>query len=153
MNALVAVPRHARLGQGFSKRAQLKAIEHPGRRTAPHGYQSAVAWVSDLIALRKAVILCVTCCRKFEAHAMRRVAYRKVYVADFTGKTDGYTVNGSCDVCTQETMLVGGGRAYQAEEVYAQTHMDPSEARRIARAAAKQLGTWDFLQREQRSAR
>ena len=103
--------------------------------------------MSDIIALRKALILCVTCCRKFEQQAMRRVQYRKVYIPDLTGKTDGYTVNGVCDVCKQETAIVGGGRAYQPEEVYALTHIDPAESRAVARAKAKQLGTWQFLQR------
>lgn len=153
MSLTVAVPTHAKLGEGFSKRQKIKALEHPGRRTTPHGYQSAVSWVAELLARRKVLILCMNCCRAFEQHVMRREAYRRVFIPDYTGQTDGYTVNGACDVCKQETALVGGGRAYQPEEFYRLNHLDPSEARQASRAAAKQLGTWAFVQREQRRRR
>ena len=136
------IPKHAKLGQGFSKQEKLKAREHPGRRT--DGSQSAATWIADRLGLRKDVILCSFCRVKFNP---RRHGYRRVFIPDWTGKTDGYTVNGQCDSCKQWTPNAGGGTAFVAEEVYSLTHIDPSEARRNARAAAKSLGTWQFLQK------
>lgn len=145
---LIVVPKYSKIGQGFSRREKIKAMEHPGRRTDPRrGYQSAASWIADRIGLRKDVILCSFCRAKFNP---RRHGYRRVFVPDYTGKTDGYTVNGQCDSCKQETPNAGGGTAFVAEEVYSLTHIDPSEARRNARAAAKSLGTWQFLQKKRR---
>ena len=139
----VAVPKHQRLGQGFSKAEQLKAIEHPGRQTNPkRGYQTSIAWLSDLIALRRILILCSNCQRYFDA---RRFQYRVVFVPDSTGKTDGYLVNGTCDWCTQETVMVGGGKAFEPEEHYAEVHIEPDVARRASRARALKKGAWDAV--------
>jgi len=148
--AYIAVPKQGkRLGEGFSKAAKLQALEWPGRQTQPaRGYQTPVSYLSDLLALRRVIILCQVCAPRF-AKECQHQHYRKVFIPDFTGRTDGYTVNGRCDSCTQETAIVGGGRAYQPEEEYLKTHIDPSQARRAARATAKALGTWQFVQREQ----
>lgn len=144
---VIIVPRHRRLGEGFSRAEQLKAQAHPGRQTDPKkGYQSAVSFISDLIALRKVIILCDFCKAKFNPR--KQFGYRQVYVPDYTGRTSGYTVNGQCDSCKQNTVLCGGGTAFEPEELYARTHIDPCEARRIARARAGQLGTWRFIQKE-----
>lgn len=147
----VAIPKHGgRLGQGFNKGQQLKAMEAPGRQTNPRrGYQTPVAFISDRLALRQVLILCNICAPKF-APVAKRARYRLVFIPDQTGVTDGYTVNGQCDSCAQETVMMGGGRAYQPEELYAKTHLDPSEARRAARAAAKSLSTWQFLEHRRR---
>lgn len=117
---------------------------HPGRQTNPaKGYQSATQWITDLIALRKTIILCSFCRVKFNP---RRYGYRRIFISDTTGKTDGYTVNGYCDACKGWTPNLCGGTAYHPEELYEQVFVDPSEARSKARATAKALGTWKFLQ-------
>ena len=140
------IPKHEKLGRGFSRAAQIQAQEHPGRQTNPsHGYQTPVAWLSDLLSLRRILILCTNCERHFDAG---RFQYRVVYVPDWTGKTDGYTVNGKCDWCAQETTDVGGGKAFQPEEFYKATHMEPAEARRASRARAMSKRAWDAVQSE-----
>lgn len=93
--------------------------------------QSQIGWLDSLIALKKVIILCSWCRSKFNP---RKMGYRRVYVPDLTGKTDGYTVNGDCDWCKGFTANLGGGTAYQPEELYHLTHQDPSEARRQSRA-------------------
>lgn len=138
------IPRGEKLGEGFSKAEILDSKIHPGRQTNPqHGYQSAVAWISDLISLRKTIILCSFCQAKFNP---RKFRYRVMFVPDDTGKTDGYTVNGYCDSCKGWTPDLSGGRAYTPEETYQEIHVDPFEARRNARAAAKAMGTWSAVQ-------
>ena len=140
------IPKHKKLGEGFTRGDHMKAQEHPGRQTNPrHGYQAPVAWLSDLLSLRKIIILCRNCQRHFDAG---RFQYRVVFVPDETGKTDGYTVNGKCDWCTQETVMVGGGKAFQPEEFYKATHMEPAEARRASRARAMSKRAWDAVQSE-----
>lgn len=152
MSHTIAIPKKgARLGEGFSRAEKLKAMEHPGRQTNPkRGYQSAVSWISDLIALRKVIILCNFCRVKFNP---RRFGYRRVFVPDWSGKTDGYTVNGDCDSCKQFTAMVGGGTAFQPEEHYLQTHVDPVHARRAARAGAKSMSAWRFIQHQKKNGR
>ena len=142
----VLIPRYQKLGEGFSRREKLKALEHPGRQTNPQrGYQSAVSWISDLIALRKVIILCDFCRAKFNP---RRFGYRRVDALDNDGKVLAHSVNGQCDACKGDTRLIGGGTGFQPEELYAQTHQDPCEAKRTAKARAFQMGTYRFIQKE-----
>lgn len=139
----IAIPIHGRLGEGFSSRERLKALEHPGRRV--DGRQTAASWISDLVALRKCVLLCSFCRPWFNP---KRYRYRRFYSPDLTGKTDGYQVNGRCDRCKQSTALIpGGGTEFIAEEAYALACIDPSEARRKARAAARSLTAWGRIAR------
>jgi hypothetical protein len=137
------VPKHEKLGEGFSKRDKLAGQEvkplHGGKRAA-----GPAAWLSDLIELRKVVILCSFCRAKFNP---RQFGYRRVFVPDATGKSDGYTVNGTCDWCKGETANLSGGTAFQPEELYKLSSIDPQEQRRNARLKAKSLGTWQFLQK------
>lgn len=142
MTGLVLVPKYHRLGEGFSRREQVKALEHPGRRT--DGTQSAASWLSDLTDLRKAITLCQAyCAPKFNP---RRHGYRRFYSPDITGKTDGYTHNGTCDGCKQNTALLpGGGRTFIPEETYRLVCIDPLDARRKARAAAGAQTAWQRI--------
>lgn len=142
----VIIPKHGKLGEGFSKQEKLLAMKHPGRQTNPQkGYQSRAAWIADLVALRKVIILCSFCRSYFNP---RKANYRRVYVPDITGKTDGYTVNGDCDVCKGFTPNLGGGTAFTPDELYVQTHMDPAEARRARRARMGDEGIWKRIERE-----
>ena len=142
---IVAVPKHERLGEGFSKLEKVLAMRAPGRRTAISGYQSPATWITELVSRRKLIILCSFCRVKFNP---RKHNYRRVFVPDITGKTDGYQVNGDCDSCKQDTALVpGGGTAFQSEEDYAKTHIDPTAARRAARAAAGMVSPWQAVKR------
>lgn len=138
MGAIVVVPKYHRLGEGFSRREQLQALEHPGRRT--DGTQSAASFLADLTDLRKMILLCSYCRPKFNP---RRHRYRRFYSPDFTGKTDGFTHNGQCDGCKQQTALLpGGGTSFVAEETYQMVCLDPMDARRKARAAAGAQTAW-----------
>ena len=137
------VPRGEKLGKGFTKREQIAGTEVRPQHKAAKG-QSRANWISDLLALRRILILCSYCREKFNP---RKVNYRRVFVPDQTGKSDGYTVNGYCDGCNSWTPDVGGGTAFQPEEDYLATHVDPTVARRQARASARELGTWDFINR------
>lgn len=130
--ALVVVPKYHRLGEGFSNAEIRKGDEHPGRRT--DGSQSAASWVSDLVDLRKTVLLCSFCRPHFNP---RKHNYRKLYIPDRNLTTGGYAVNGKCDACKKFTFHSGGGTAFIHEEIYALTCIDPVVARRNARAAAK----------------
>src|SRR3990167_10022110 len=103
------------MGEGFSKQEVLKSYEHPGRKTTAHGYQSAASWISDLVALKKFIILCSVCREHFNP---RKNGYRPAYVPDTSGKTDGYQVNGKCDGCKEMTVNVGGGRGFIPEDHY-----------------------------------
>jgi len=126
------IPRGAKLGVGYSKAEILQSqVIHP-QHSAAKG-QSSIGWLDSLITLKKVIILCSYCRGKFNP---RKVGYRRVYVPDYTGKTDGYTVNGDCDSCRSFTPTAGGGTAYQPEELYALTHQDPVVARRQSRANA-----------------
>ena len=140
MSPVVLVPKYARLGQGFSRAAQARSAEHPGRRT--DGTQSAASWLSDLTDAQKTILLCTWCAPKFNP---RRHGYRRYYSPDLTSKTDGYTVNGLCDACKGSTVLSGGGRAYIPEAFYAQVCVNPIHARRAARARAGQTSAWARL--------
>ena len=109
--------------------------EHPGRKV--DGTQSAAHWVCDLADARRSVILCSFCRKNF---GPRHDKYRKLYVPDNSVKTDGYTVNGKCDGCKGNTALLGGGLLFLAEEIWKDSSMDPQEARRNARQAARAAG-------------
>ena len=135
MEAFVA--KHVKLGEGFSKREQYDALEHPGRRTTAHGYQSAVSWITDLLALRKLIILCSFCAIKFDC---RKYHYRKT-VINYQGK---------CDACKQHTVNLGGAVTYVHEETYHQVCVDPVEARRRRRAALGAFSPSRFIQNEKR---
>lgn len=142
----VVIPKHAKLGEGFSRAEKLASQEvkplHGGKIA-----QGRACWLDDLITLRKVVILCDFCRAKFNP---RRFGYRRVYVPDSSGKSDGYTVNGYCDWCKNNTAIMGGGAAFQPEELYKLTTVDPTVARREARAAAKQLGTWKYINQKRK---
>lgn len=149
MGVLVAVPKYARLGEGFSGRERLKALEHPGRRT--DGTQSAAHWITSLLDLRKSLILCTYCRAKFNP---RRHGYRKFFAPDLAGTTDGYVHNGICDNCKQHTALLpGGGTSFIPEETYRLLCIDPLDARRKARAAARSLTAWERITRASARAR
>ena len=137
------VPHGSKLGTGFSKAEKLAGQAIHPQHNASKG-QSRANWISDLVALRKVVILCSYCRAKFNP---RQAGYRRVYIPDYTGKTDGYTVNGDCDSCRVFTPNAGGGCAFQPEELYRLTSIDPQEQRRKARLKAKELSTWQFLQK------
>lgn len=139
---LVAVPKHDRLGEGFSKRERIEASFHPGRRT--DGTQSAAHWVSFLSDLKKIILLCSFCRGKFNP---RRHGYRRWHVSDLTGKTDGHTANGMCDACKQQTVNAGGGTAFIAEETYNLVNVDPADARRQARLRARAAWAGQHLTR------
>ncbi len=141
--AIVIVPAHARLGKGFTQAQKQESFEHPGRRV--DGSQSAASWVGDLTDLKKTIILCSFCRPNFNP---RKNHYRRMYVADVTGRTDGYQVNGKCDACKQFTANAGGGTAYVHEEHYNLVCQDPITARRNARAKAKASSAWFHLQRK-----
>lgn len=128
---LVAVPQHAKLGEGFSRRAQIEADAfHPGRRT--NGSQSAASWLADLTDLRKLITLCGFCATKFNP---KKHGYRRFYVPDHTGITDGYACSGVCDAC--RSRLIATGVAFVAEESYRLLCVDPIEERRRARLRAR----------------
>lgn len=138
MGLEIAVPVHGKLGEGFSRRERLRALEHPGRRS--DGVQTAATWITDLMALRKAILLCSFCRPKFNP---RKHGYRKFYSPDWTGKTDGYMSNGRCDGCKQNTaLLAGGGTTFISEDTYRLVCIDPLDARRVARAEARSLTAW-----------
>ena len=138
MGQIVVVPKYHKLGEGFSKKEKMKAREHGGRQTNPQkGYQSGASWVGDLADLRKAILLCSWCKSKFNP---RRNRYRRNYVPDPTGVTDGYQTNGTCDVCKGQTVNMGGGTLFIAEEHWEQVSVDPGEARRSWRARMKAAG-------------
>ena len=135
------VPHGSKLGTGFSKAEKLAGQAIHPQHNASKG-QSRANWISDLVALRKVVILCSYCRAKFNP---RQAGYRRVYIPDYTGKTDGYTVNGDCDSCRVFTPNAGGGCAFQPEELYEATHIDPTVARRQARARAGLKSTWSAI--------
>lgn len=135
---VVIVPKYAKVGVGYSRPEQAKALEHPGRR--PDGVQTAASWVTELTDRRKVLILCSFCAPKFNP---RRHGYRRFYNPDHTGITPGHAVNGICDGCRQPTVLVGGGgTGYISEETYRLVCTDPVDARRRARAAAGATSAW-----------
>lgn len=141
---IILVPKYHRLGEGFSKQEQIQALRHPGRRTTPHGYQSPASWLSDLIALRKLIILCFSCRAYFNP---RRHGYRRHYMPDKSGRTDGYGLNGICNRCKAETVNAGGGTGYVPEETYNLNCIEPCAVRRFERGKHFALSTWNFIQR------
>ena len=148
MGQIVIVPKYSKVGQGFSVKEKMEGWEHPGRRT--DGSQSAASWIIDELVTRKAtVILCSFCRPKFNP---RRHNYRKFYVPDSTGMTDGYQTNGKCDACKQMTVNCGGGTAFVHEETYNLVCVDPIDARRQARAKARALSAWQHIQKQRRRA-
>ena len=133
MSLVTAVPKYAKIGQGYSRQEQARALEHPGRRR--DGTQSAATWVTELSDRRKVVLFCTYCRVQFNP---RRQRYRAFYNPDLTSVTSGYLANGLCDGCGQRTdLLPGGGTAFISEETYRLVCMDPLAARRRARAAAR----------------
>ena len=143
----IFIPRHEKLGEGFSFKEKLDSFEHPGRRTTPHGYQSPASWISDLVALKKLIILCPFCRIKFNPGKHN---YRRFYIPDVTGLTDGYVVNGKCDGCKQPTQNLGGGAGFVHEAEYSKTCIDPIDARRKARARAKAMNPYLYIQQNRR---
>jgi hypothetical protein len=138
--SIVLVPKNAKLGHGFTVKQQREGDEHPGRRT--DGTQSAAHWVGNLVDLKKTVLLCSFCRANFNP---RKNHYRRMYIADPSGHTDGYAVNGKCDACKQMTVNCGGGTAFVHESLYNVVCQDPIDARRKARAAAKSMSVWQAI--------
>ena len=138
----VVVPKHAKLGEGFSKQEVLASREHPGRNASAG--QTAASWISDLVALKKFIILCDFCRTKFNN---RKNHYRRFFQPDYTGKTDGYAVNGRCDACKQLTVNVGNGvgTGYIHESTYNKVCEEPSSVRRRVRAARYAKSVWQAV--------
>lgn len=144
---LIIVPKYGgRPGEGFSKPEILKAAEHPGRRTHPaRGYQSPSEWITQLLDLRKPVILCGFCRHKFDP---KKANYRRFFCLDSNG-ANGYTTNGRCDDCKEETRRTPGqGTMFISEESYAGVCQEPQVARRSVRARVSMAGqsAWTFIQ-------
>jgi len=136
------VPRHNKLGQGFSKKEVVASRIHPGRNVKAG--QTAASWVIDLASLRKPVLLCTWCRDKFPANKFK---YRQYFSPDRSGVTSGFCVNGRCDACKGETANTpGGGVMFIAEETYNLNCIDPCEARRNARQAWRGVGSaWSMI--------
>ena len=132
--------KHGKAGEGFSQKEINRSFEHPGRRT--DGSQSAASWIGDIGERKQCIILCSFCRAKFNP---RKHHYRKYYVMDITGRTDGHAVNGKCDDCKQFTANLGGGTAFIHEAFYSQICTDPTDARRQQRAAAGRFSVSRFL--------
>ena len=130
--SVVAVPKHGKLGAGFSRRERFEGdFLHPGRRT--DGRQSAATWITSLSDMQKVILLCAWCAPKFNP---RKHGYRRFYSPDLTGHTSGYVANGMCDACkTQTALSPGGGTSFISEATYSQACQDPADARRRARQA------------------
>ena len=134
----IFIPKHDKLGEGFTTEEMVKAAEHPGRQTNPRrGYQSAATWIDHLVQLRRPVILCGFCRHKFDPKKHR---YRRFYC--YTPGADGYKMNGRCDDCKEETIRTpGGGTMFISEESYPQLCLEPQVARRLERIKWKQLAS------------
>ena len=142
------VSKHARLGEGFSRRERVESFVHPGRRTDPvKGYQSAVAWISDLMDNRKLILLCSFCRIKFD---FRKYHYRKFVVPDSTGKRNPELSQGMCDACKGQCANLGGGIAYIEETTFSQLCIDPAEAKRKRRAQMGEVPIWRAVDQLQR---
>ena len=96
--------------------------------------------------LRHPVLLCSFCRIKFNP---KRHQYRRYYSPDHTGTTSGYEVNGQCDACKEQTVNMGKGVMFVAEEVYPQICIDPNAAKRRWRAKQKAMGPWQTIQKSQ----
>jgi len=140
------IPKHDRLGKGFSKNEVLKSQIHPGRNVKAG--QSAASWIVDLTSLRKPVLLCTFCRGKFDASYYN---YRRYFSPDLSGKSSGFVVNGRCDACKEETANTpGGGTMFICEETYHLNCIDPSESRRRARQAWRGSQTaWAMIRKGQ----
>ena len=137
----IAIPLNHKLGKGFTAKQKQEGFEHPGRRT--DGSQSAASWLCDLMDLQKTILLCSYCRVGFNP---RKNHYRKMYIPDHSGLTDGYSVNGKCDACKKFTADCGGGVAFVHESLYNIVCQDPLDARRAARAKAKAQTMWQAIQ-------
>ncbi len=127
---LIVVPKYQSLGKGYKARDRMR--EDPGRQTNPKkGYQSPAAYLDDLAALKRAIILCSFCVNKWGSP--RKKGYRARFVPDPSGTTSGYAVQGKCDACKQMTGHMGGGKVYVAADLWKRVSMDPVEAKRRAR--------------------
>jgi hypothetical protein len=121
------------------------AEEFGGRQTNPKkGYQSAASFVGDLADSRQCIVLCNFCKTKWN-HGKNK--YKKRWIPDPSGVTDGFNANGKCDACKQHTSNMGGGHLYVSEETWKQVSMDPAEARKKARAAWKKKSGRDELRK------
>ena len=125
--------------QQWTQKDVARSHEHPGRRTQTSGYKSPAAWISDLSELKKIVLLCSFCRTKWNP---RKHGYRKYYVPDATGKSDGYTHGGMCDGCKQRTENTGGGTAFIHESTFELSCIDPGAARARARAKWRQASSF-----------
>lgn len=143
---IVIVPKYHRMGEGFSRAEKAEADIHPGRNRRT---QSAASWICDLTDLQKCIVLCSYCRQYFNP---RKHRYRKFYQPDYTGKTDGYRVNGKCYACKQQTgNTPGGGTAFVHETLYNRVCIDPGDARRRARVASRQaMSVWQFINHNRR---
>ena len=138
--SIIVVPKYSKLGQGFSKKEQLKAYEHRGRNTKLQGYQSPASWIMDKADSRRIIVLCSFCKNRFN---YKKNKYLRRFTPDHTGKSSGYAVNGMCDGCKQNTMRIDsekGGTCFVAEENWEKVSMDPSLAKRRAQAMWKRYG-------------
>ncbi len=128
------------------KTGRARMTPDPGRQTNPkRGYQSPAAYLDDLAAMKKAIILCSFCINKWGSP--RKKGYRPRFVPDPSGVTSGYMVVGICDGCKQNTASMGGGKVYVSADLWTRVSMDPREARRRARDAwMKQRDMWEFKQ-------
>ena len=89
----VAVPKYAKLGQGFTKAEKLKADEDRGR---PWN-RVAGGWISDLASLQKFVMLCPFCAPKFNPRPNGYEVWRR----------DTQSI-GKCDGCNQVSTYLRG---------------------------------------------
>jgi hypothetical protein len=142
---IIIVPAHARLGEGFTKQEQLKALEHPGRNRNIKGYQSPASWICDQSDLKKLILLCRDCRLKFNH---RKNHYREFYVRDDSGKTSGYESNGQCDGCKEQTANHGGGTAFVHESEYSKICLEPRMNKRMNRAAYYAKSAWYHLRNQ-----
>ena len=131
----VIVPRHTKLGEGFSRREIADSLLHPGRRTATNGYQSRASWICDLIDTKKCIHLCSFCQVKFNP---KKNHYRLYYAPS----------RGFCDSCKQWT---ASGRAFITEQSYNLVRIDPVKARREQRAQAYGYSTWRAVEQSRRT--
>lgn len=141
--SIVVVPKYARIGEGFSTVEKLEAAEHPGRRTDPaRGYQSPSEWITQLMDLRKPVILCDFCRPKFDP---KKARYRRFWCPDSNGQ-NGYLARGRCDDCKGDTY--GKGAVFISEESYPQVCNEPGIGRRSIRARVRSAGqtAWGMIQ-------
>ncbi len=90
---VIAVPKYAKLGQGFSRQELLQAAEAPGRPI----YRLAGGWIADMVALKKFIMLCEFCQPKFNPRKHGYEVYRE----------ETHSV-GQCDGCNQMSTHLRG---------------------------------------------